>query len=591
MKKKLNAVPVHYLVQLQNPKAHIYQITLTISQPLDQQTLEMPVWIAGSYMVREFSKQIIAISASQGKQQCAITQTNKSTWVVDCSNQQTLQVIYQVYARDNSVRTAWLDMQRGFLNGTSLLMRAPQLAHQPHYITFESNKSLGNWKLATGLKPLKIDAKGFGQYTAQDYDEFVDCPVEMGDFWSGQFSVRGVTHRFVVAGAPPTMDGERLLQDTQKICETAIRMWHKNGKPPHKNYLFMLNAVSDGYGGLEHRNSTALICKRSDLPRKGAIKASDGYITLLGLISHEYFHTWNVKRLRPTEFETYDYAQENYTRLLWFFEGFTSYFDDLIVRRANLITNAQYIQLINKTIHQVFQTPGRHIHTVAQSSFEAWTKYYRADENTPNMTVSYYTKGALIAMCLDLKLQVAGHNLDEVMRALWKKCSAGPMSEQDLLDVLKTLTGHSWKRDIQSWVHSTDELPVLSLLQIHGVQVHHEGEPLAQQLGMRVNESNGIQIKTVLSNSPCEKAGFAPGDEWIGIEITEKKNRVPAMWRISKLDDLLILVGPDHQVTALISRDQKILKLPINLQAPKTKPHIKLSIENISKLESWLVNT
>ncbi len=184
MKKKSNAVPVHYLVQLQNPKAHIYQITLTISQPLDQQTLEMPVWIAGSYMVREFSKQIIAISASQGKQQCAITQTNKSTWVVDCSNQQTLQVIYQVYARDNSVRTAWLDMQRGFLNGTSLLMRAPQLAHQPHYITFESNKSLGNWKLATGLKPLKIDAKGFGQYTAQDYDEFVDCPVEMGDFWS-----------------------------------------------------------------------------------------------------------------------------------------------------------------------------------------------------------------------------------------------------------------------------------------------------------------------------------------------------------------------------------------------------------------------
>ncbi|MSQ57816.1 MAG: peptidase M61 [Limnohabitans sp.] len=590
MKKKFNAVAIHYQVQLHNPKAHIYQVVLTIAQPLDQQTLEMPVWIAGSYMVREFSKQIITISARQENQKCAITQINKSTWVVDCSKKQTLELTYQVHARDNSVRTAWLDTQRGFLNGTSLFMRVPQLADQQHFITFEPNSSLKNWKLATGLTSLKIDSKGFGQYSVQDYDELVDCPVEMGDFWSGQFTARGVTHRFVVAGAPPTLDGERLLQDTQKICDAAIRMWHKNGKPPHKNYLFMLNAVSDGYGGLEHRNSTALICKRADLPRKGAIKVSDGYITLLGLISHEYFHTWNVKRLRPIEFETYDYAQENYTQLLWFFEGFTSYYDDLILRRANLITNAQYIQLINKTIHQVFQTPGRYVHTVAQSSFEAWTKYYRSDENTPNITVSYYTKGALIAMCLDLKLHVAGHHLDEVMRALWKKCSAGPMSEQDFMGVLKTLTGHSWKRDIQSWVHSTDELPILSLLQIHGVQVHHEAEPLAQQLGLRVNESNGVQIKTVLSNSPCEKAGFAPGDEWIGIEIAEKKNQAPTLWRMSKLDDLLVLVGPEQQVTALIARDQKILKLPINVQAPKTKQHIKLSIENVSKLESWLVN-
>jgi predicted metalloprotease with PDZ domain len=161
----------------------------------------------------------------------------------------------------------------------------------------------------------------------------------------------------------------------------------------------MLNAVADGYGGLEHRNSTALICQRNDLPRLQVDKLSDGYTTLLGLISHEYFHTWNVKRLRPAEFSRYDYTQENYTQLLWFFEGFTSYYDDLLLRRANLIDEAQYLRLINKTINQVLQTPGRHVHSVAQSSFEAWTKYYRQDANSINLTVSYYTKGAWVALC------------------------------------------------------------------------------------------------------------------------------------------------------------------------------------------------
>ena len=172
--------------------------------------------------------------------------------------------------------------------------------------------------MATGLTAVKTDRQGFGTYVAADYDELVDCPVEMGAFWSGSFKACGIEHRFVVAGATPTFDGERLLRDTQKICETAIRFWHGNKRSatPHKNYVFMLNAVADGYGGLEHRNSTALICNRADLPRVEDAKLSEGYTTLLGLISHEYFHTWNVKRLRPAEFANYDYRQENYTELL-----------------------------------------------------------------------------------------------------------------------------------------------------------------------------------------------------------------------------------------------------------------------------------
>jgi len=285
----------------------------------------------------------------------------------------------------------------------------------------------------------------------------VDCPFELGPFWSGSFTACGIPHRFVVAGAPPSFDGAKLLADTQAICEAEIRFWHgqersqkqsrsrKTGEGqspiPFKHYVFMLNAVADGYGGLEHKNSTALICKRADLPRLPRTtlaptthKQPEGYTQLLGLISHEYFHTWNVKRLRPLELATYDYTQENYTELLWFFEGFTSYYDDLLLRRAGLIDNATYLKLLTKTVNGVAQTPGRLVQSVAQASFDAWVKYYRQDENTPNATVSYYTKGSLVGLCLDLSLRAEGKtSLDAVMRGLWARCQGGPMAEADLL--------------------------------------------------------------------------------------------------------------------------------------------------------------
>jgi len=410
---------MHYRIEAADLHAHLYGVTLTIAQPAANQRVSLPVWIAGSYMVREFAKQITGISARQSKRNVAVRQLDKATWVVNCEAGKPLTLHYQVHAHDDSVRTAWLTTQRGFFNGTSLYLQAEGLADVPHQLELvaESFNAAVNthaisskWQVATGLTPVKTDRQGFGTYVAANYDELVDCPVEMGAFWSGSFKACGIEHRFVVAGATPAFDGERLLRDSQKICETAIRFWHgkKQSATPHKNYVFMLNAVADGYGGLEHRNSTALICNRADLPRLDDAKQSEGYTTLLGLISHEYFHTWNVKRLRPAEFARYDYTQENYTELLWFFEGFTSYYDDLLLRRAGLIDDAQYLKLLNKTINQVLQTPGREVHSVAQSSFEAWTKYYRQDANSPNLTVSYYTKGALVALCLDLSLRQHG---------------------------------------------------------------------------------------------------------------------------------------------------------------------------------------
>ena len=553
--------PVHYRIEAADPHARLFTVTLTVAHPQEQQELSLPVWIPGSYLVREFSKNLQRLSAQQGRR-VPLLQLDKHRWRATCRTDRPLVLTYEVCAYDSSVRTAWLDASRGFFNGTSVCLRVHGQEDAPHALEVASTAATAHWSVATGLTPQSIDKRGFGVYAASHYDELVDCPVEMGTFWSGQFTACGVAHRFVVAGAAPSFDGKRLLADTQKICETAIRFWHGKGKPPIKNYLFMLNAVHDGYGGLEHRNSTALICGRRDLPRTGEARASDGYTTLLGLISHEYFHTWNVKRLRPAEFSRYDYRQENYTELLWFFEGFTSYYDDLLLRRAGLIDDANYLKLLAKATNQVLQTPGRSVQTVAQASFDAWVKYYRQDENTPNATVSYYTKGSLVALCLDLTLRREGKTtLDDVMRDLWKRCAGGPMAEADLRAELASLAGRSFDNELDQWVHSTAELPLAELLAAHGVALKPEQPQLAQRLGLRVTENHSVQLKTVLRGGPAEKAGMAAGDEWLGLQVQGQG------WRIARLEDVAFYAGAATQVTAVVARDGRLLQLPMALPA------------------------
>ena len=604
---------IHYRVEVADLHAHLFRVTLTIAKPAAAQRLSLPVWIPGSYLVREFSKNLQSLRAVQGGHPLPLVQLDKCNWEVTGDPAAPLLVRYEVYAFDNSVRSAWLDTSRGFFNGTSLFLRVHGQESLPHVLEVARDKSLRGWQVATALKAIKTSELGFGSYRAADYDELVDSPVEMGRFWSGAFVACGVRHRLVVAGATPTFDGEKLLADTRRICEAEIRFWHGAPasqrlahKPPQQDYLFMLNAVDDAYGGLEHRNSTALICARKDLPRliggndkgndksndKGsgnaapvAAKPPDGYTTLLGLISHEYFHTWNVKRLRPAEFAAYDYGQENYTRLLWFFEGFTSYYDDLLLRRAGLIDDAAYLKRLTKTLNQVLQTPGRQVQSVAEASFDAWVKYYRQDENTPNLTVSYYTKGAAVALCLDLSLRTHGQTtLDAVMRGLWQRCSGGPMAEDHLCSVLQELSGRSWAPEIARWVHSTHELPLKELLEQHGVAVLEEPAQAAQALGLRVAESNGIQVKTVLRGGAAEHAGFAAGDEWIGIEADTKQSN--AGWRLMRLEDLALYAARGHPVTALVARDRRLIRL--QLVVPKAVTSWRLAARDSKLLTAWL---
>jgi predicted metalloprotease with PDZ domain len=551
-------VAISYRIDVVEPHAHLFRVTLTLPAPAPAQRLSLPVWIPGSYLVREFGRHLSQLSAQQGGRACRVEQVDKTTWQVACDGAAPLSVSYDVYAFDTSVRAAFLDARRGFFNGTSMFLRAEGREAEPHLLQVGTLPR--GWEVATALP-----GAGSRRYETGGYDELVDHPVELGRFWRGEFSAAGVPHEFIVAGALPSFDGERLLKDAQRICEAHIRFWHGRGKPPFGRYLFLLNAVEDGYGGLEHRASTALICARRDLPRHGMSgAAADGYVTLLGLVSHEYFHTWNVKRLKPAEFAALDYSRENYTELLWFFEGFTSYYDDLLLVRAGLVDEARYLKLVAKAINGVLATPGRRLQSVARASFDAWVKYYRSDENTPNATVSYYAKGSLVALALDLTLRAEGRgSLDDVMRRLWRDSEGGPVDPAGIADAFEAVAGRSLHSEIDAWVHGTEDLPLAPLLAAAAVEVRAETPPLAGALGLRLSEGpvSGVQVKSVLRGSAAESAGVAAGDELLAVDG----------WRIRRLDDAAHWVAAGAPFDLLLVRDQRVMTLRVQ---PSPQPAV-----------------
>ena len=549
---------ITHRIEIEDAHAHLFRVTLSVPQPAAQQRLRLPVWIPGSYLVREFARHVSALTAKQGARELPVRQLDKAGWQVECTGRAALVLSYRVYAFDTSVRAAFLNAQRGFFNGSSVFLRVEGRAAEPQRM--ELGTLPKGWQLATAMRAVSGATRGERMFEAADYDELVDHPVELGTFWRGQFNAQGVPHEFVVAGALPDFDSDRLLADAKRICEAGIRFWHGGKKPPQARYVFMLNAVDDGYGGLEHRDSTALIAARRELPQRGKPELSDGYGVLLGLISHEYFHTWNVKRLKPREFEPYDYTQENYTELLWFFEGFTSYYDDLLLLRAGLIDETRYLGLLAKTVSGVLGTPGRTVQSVAQASFDAWVKYYRSDENSPNATISYYAKGSLVALALDLSLRAAGTgSLDEVMRLLWQRSGGGPITETDIAQALAQVAGRSMAAQLQTWVHGTDDLPLASLLEAFGVNWTPQTATLAQRLGLRLSESalTGARVTHVLRAGAAERAGFSAGDELLALDG----------WRLRRLDDAQRLLAAGQRGRWLVSRDQRVFELSMALPA------------------------
>ncbi|MBC7514217.1 MAG: M61 family metallopeptidase, partial [Herminiimonas sp.] len=525
------ATPIHYTIVPKDLAAHLYAVTVTVDAPDPQgQGFSLPAWIPGSYMIREFARHIVQIEAESQGTRVVLTKRDKHSWqAASCDGPLTLR--YEVYAYDLSVRAAHLDQTHGFFNGTSVFLCVAGQDHLRHQLDIRNSDdpACAAWRVATALPRLKAKRHGFGSYVAASYDELIDHPVETGDFALATFQAYGVPHDVVITGHVPNLDMARLCADLTKICEAQIALFEpKTQQAPMERYVFMTLAVGDGYGGLEHRASTALICNRADLPVKGQPALTDGYRTFLGLCSHEYFHTWNVKRIKPAAFAPYRLAAETHTPLLWLFEGFTSYYDDLMLLRSGIIDQAAYFSLLEKTINGVLRGSGRTKQSVAESSFDAWTKYYRQDENSPNAIVSYYAKGALVALAFDLSIRAGSagkKSLDDVMRSLWTGygrdfysnatdgSSGRGVTEAEVEALFETISGVKLKRLFERWVRGTDDLPLAKLLVPFGVTLTDDRKAAKPSLGVRiVRDGADCRLANVHENGPAHCAGLSAND-------------------------------------------------------------------------------
>lgn len=568
---------VHYRIVPVDPVMHLFEVTLTISKPDSEgQLLSLPAWIPGSYMVREFARNIISISASSDGRKQKLKKLDKHTWLASpCKG--LLEVTYQVYAWDLSVRAAHLDQTHGFFNGTSVFLKAHGKEALPHIVDIQAPEgdAFAGWRVATSLRELKARRHRFGTYIADDYDELIDHPVEMGEFELISFQAHGVPHEMAITGQVPKLDSKRLAADLKKICEEQITLFEPASKAaPMPRYVFLTLAVGDGYGGLEHRASTALICARNDLPVLGQAELTDGYRGFLGLCSHEYFHTWNVKRIKPAAFAPYDLDQENYTTLLWMFEGFTSYYDDLILLRSGVIDTPAYLKLLEKTINGVMRSSGRQKQTVAESSFDAWTKYYRQDENAPNAIVSYYAKGSLVALLLDLIIRRdtrGRRSLDDVIRALWRRYGRQFYSAQggfgvedhELENLFDEVTGLTLKSVFDLAVRSTRDLPLEDAFACLGITLNDQRKAGKPSLNVRVQQNGGVcKLASVHETGPAHQAGLSAGDILIAVDSL----RVTG----SNLDGLLqrYRVGDVVQVHAF--RRDELMSFTVTLESDAT---------------------
>lgn len=532
---------IRYAIFPSHPEAHLFEVRCTIDNPDPLgQKFSLPTWIPGSYLIREFAKHAVRIRAQSGRKMLRMVKLDKNTWQVEPFDAP-VTVTMEVYAWDLSVRGAHLDTTHAFFNGPAVFLQVEGREDEPCEVDILPPKGAmyRSWRIATAMRRKDAKPYSFGTYEAANYDELIDHPVEIGTFTLASFKAAGVQHDIAITGRHRA-DMRRLTRDLKTLCETQIRFFREPA--PMDRYVFLVTTVGDAYGGLEHRASTALLCARNDLPHEGVDKPSGGYRTFLGLASHEYFHTWNVKRIKPAAFTPYDLNRENYTTMLWAFEGFTSYYDDLLLVRSGLMSRITYLDTLGRNVTSLLRTSGRKKQTVAESSFDAWTKYYRTDENTPNAGVSYYGKGSLIALCLDLFIrnQTSGRkSLDDVMRALWKRYGMKGIGvpEEGIEKIAEQVTGVKLKRFFDQAVRSTADLPLQKLLATVGVDMalrpprsgvdRRERNPTraekaaerAVALGVRTGTEGGnVRITHVLDGGAAQKSGLAAGDVVIAMD-------------------------------------------------------------------------
>lgn len=527
---------IRYHISMPAPHTHLFHVTLAVDGPHpDALRVALPVWTPGSYMVREFARhvqQMRATTADGTALECR--KIDKSCWEVLGADTGTVRISYQVYANDLTVRTSHLDGTHGYFNPASVCVYVPGREQEPCAVTVQVPQG---WRITTGLPALGDDptvrwddvgreflaaALGEASFLADSYDTLVDAPFECGTHRVLTFSVDGIPHEIAIWGHG-NEDDARLIADTRTIVETEKAMF--GGTLPYDRYVFIVHLADGRGGGLEHANSMTMLVDRFTFQPESA------YERYLALTAHEFFHVWNVKRIRPDVLGPFDYQRENYTRQLWTMEGITSYYTDLLLLRAGLIDRARYLELLADKIVLLQSQPGRLVQSLHQSSFDAWIKLYRPDENSVNSSISYYLKGELVAMLLDVEIRrrsAGAHSLDDVMRFLYEHYPiSGPgFAETDgFIAAVETVTGLHGQFDdfFARTLGSTEELPydeVLAAAGLHLFWSHKRGgERPPLWLGVRTRTEHGkLLVAATLSGGPAERAGVYAGDELLALD-------------------------------------------------------------------------
>jgi predicted metalloprotease with PDZ domain len=557
---------ISFTVSMSKPHTHLLEVDMRVQVPPNlnvpnETSLIMPVWTPGSYLIREYERNVqdFAVFTASGHR-LDWTKINKNTWRVNTNGARVWQAKYHVYANELSVRTNELNSDHAFWNNAALLMYLEgSLGHQ---VTIHVNPAPG-WKVATGLPAVPGENNTF---QAENFDVLYDSPFEVSDFKQLDFMVRGVPHRIVIDGEG-NYDPALLRAEVQKIVETEVSLF---GEIPYHDYTFFLHLRPTGGGGLEHLNSTALGFRRFGFSN------ADGYYRFGTLVAHEFFHLWNVKRIRPDALGPFDYTKENYTKLLWVAEGITEYYGQLMLRRAGFISDEAYLAHLASQIQDVQDTPGRKLMSAEDASFNSWIKEYRPDENSVNSQISYYDKGELLGLLLDLEIRRRSNNaksLDDVMRALYNDFFKRNRNytPADFQKLCETAAGSSLEEFFARYVRGTEELPYNEILTAAGLQLEQAGEPvntkgarsdviLSAYLGAELEDSGDfVSVKNVRDGSPAYLQGLNAKDSIIAIDGARADTK--------RLLALLSAKRPGDVVRFTIFRNDDIRTLDIKLGA------------------------
>ncbi|MFL5381094.1 MAG: M61 family metallopeptidase [Longimicrobiaceae bacterium] len=560
---------VSYRLWISEPQTHHFLVDIEADGVEGAARVVMPSWTPGSYLMREFPRNVVTFAAADGTgRPLAFARADKNTWVVDAPEDGRLRVRYLVYADELSVRTSHVDASHAFISGAGAFMYLE--GRQGDEARLEVRAPQG-WSVATALEETEP-----GVFRAAGYDELVDSPLEIGTHEVIPFEVDGVPHRYAVWGRG-NLDRARLVADTTRIVRAERALF---GELPYRAYTIILHLVPGGSGGLEHRDSTVLVADRWSF-------RGPAYESFLGLVAHELFHAWNGKRIRPAVLGPFDYVRESYTRELWVVEGITSYYTDLVLRRAGIISPQRFLDKQAEQVSRLIGIPGRLVQPLEDASFDAWIKFYRPDANTPNATISYYHKGALVALLLDLEIRRATENrrsLDDVMRALWAEYGRPDTGfpERRVEEVASQVAGVELRPLFDQWLRSANELDFAPHLAAAGVKLvpAHEARPGAPGAGaapappvppaepgasamreVRVGfqfkvEGGKTLVGNVLAGTPAWRAGVSAGDELLaldglrvdamslGVRLQEKAPGSTAALTVFRRDELLTLQLP-----------------------------------------------